>query len=265
VRSLRQLHDRAARAAAGRFLIDGVRLVEAALAADAPLEQLLVAPGAASPRLAALVEAARARGIRIVEVAPHVLEAISEVESPQGVVAVVRRSTAPLEEVLGRRDLLLLVVDRVQDPGNLGTMIRTADGAGAHAVALTPGTVDATNPKAARATMGSLFHLPVAEMETQRLLAALRDARVRLLAADVAGTVSAREADWTRPLAVAVGSEAEGLAPPWREAAAQVVRIPLVGRADSLNVAVAAAILLYEASAPVYTEAQSAPRTARGR
>lgn len=195
--------------------------------------------------------------------APHVLEAVSEVESPQGIVAVVRHTAAPLDAVLGQEDLLLLIVDRVQDPGNLGTMIRTADGAGATAVVLTPGTVDPTNPKAARATMGSLFHLPVVEMEPERLRTALFTHGVRLLAADTAGAVSAREADYRRPLAVAVGNEAEGLAPVWLQAADQVVRIPLLGRADSLNAAVAAAILLYESSAPVYTEAQSPPPAER--
>ncbi len=168
-------------------------------------------------------------------------------------------------EALARRDLLLLIVDRVQDPGNLGTMIRTADAAGAAAVALTPGTVDPLNPKAARATMGALFHLPVAEMHPDRLRAALSAHRVRLLAADTGGTVTARDAEYTRPLAVAVGNEGEGLAPAWLAAADQVVRIPIAGRAESLNAAVAAAILLYEASVAVYTEAQSPPRTSRGR
>lgn len=240
-------------------------MVEEALAAGVPIEQLLFTPGASSPRLAALIEAAGSRQIPLVEVAPHVLEAVSGVETPQGVVAVVRRQAVLLDEALARPDLLLLIVDRVQDPGNLGTMIRTADAAGASAVAVTPGTVDPTNPKAARATMGSLFHLPVAEMEPDPLLAALSAHGVRLLAADAAGPVTARDANYTRPLAIAVGSEGEGLSPTWVEAADQVVRIPLLGRAESLNAAVAAAILLYEASTSVYTEAQSPARTARGR
>ncbi|MBI3975106.1 MAG: RNA methyltransferase [Armatimonadetes bacterium] len=207
---------------------------------------------------------ARARAIAIVEVAPHVLEAISEVETPQGVVAVMRHQRASLDVALQRRDLLLLIVDRVQDPGNLGTMIRTADAAGAGAVALTPGTVDPTNPKTARATMGSLFHLPVAEMAADRLRATLRARGVRLLAADAAGTVTARAADYGRPVAVAVGNEGEGLDGAWLEAADQVVRVPIAGRAESLNAAVAAAILLYEAASAVYTEAQSPPAAAHG-
>jgi len=157
------LHERRHREETGRFLVDGVRLVEEALRAAAPVEHLLVAADPENPRLAALLDEARGRGIPIVDVAPHVLAAVSEVETPQGVIAVVRRTPAALEPLLVRLDLLLLIVDRVQDPGNLGTMIRTADAAGASAVVLLPGTVDPLNPKVVRASMGSLFYLPVTE------------------------------------------------------------------------------------------------------
>jgi len=252
VRRLRQLHQRRRREATGRFLADGVRLVEEALRAGAPVEQLLATPDPQNPRLSALLGAARDRGIPVVDVAPHVLAAISEVETPQGVVAVVRRQALPLEPLLGRRELLLLVVDRVQDPGNLGTMIRTADAAGAWGVVLLPGTVDPYNPKAVRATMGSLFHLPVVEWSVERLQALLRRG-VRLLATDPAGPVDFREADYRRPLAIAVGHEAEGVSAAVRRAAAAVVRIPILGRAESLNAAVAAALVLYEAGRQVYT------------
>jgi TrmH family RNA methyltransferase len=255
VKALRQLHARRHREETARFLIDGVRLVEAALRAGAPIDQLLVAAGPDNPRLDALLAAARDRGIPLVPVAPHVLAAVSGVETPQGVVAVVRRRAADLDPLLGRPDLLVLIVDRVQDPGNLGTMIRTADAAGATAVLLLPGTVDALNPKAVRATMGSLFDLPVLDVEGDRLRAALREHGIRLLAADADAPVDFREADYHRPLAIAVGNEGEGLAGEWRAAAEAAVRIPLYGGAESLNVAVAAALLLYAAAPPVYTDA----------
>ncbi len=229
-----------------------MRLVEEALQWEAPLERLLATPDPENPRLTALLHAARSRGIPVVEVAPHVLAAVSEVETPQGVVAVVRRRALPLEPLLQRPELLLLVVDRVQDPGNLGTMIRTADAAGASAVVLLPGTADPYNPKAVRASMGSLFHLPVVEWSLERLRALLRRG-VRLLATDPAGPVDFREADYRRPLAIAVGHEAEGVSAAVRQDAAAVVRIPILGRAESLNAAVAAALVLYEAGRPVYT------------
>jgi TrmH family RNA methyltransferase len=253
--TLRQLHDRRHREESGRFLIDGVRLVEEALRAEAPVERLIAVEPGDHPRLAALLEAARSRGIPITTVAPHVLDAVSGVETPQGVAAVVRQTAPPLDPVLDRPDLLLLVADRVQDPGNLGTMIRTADAAGAGAVVLLPGTVDPYNPKAVRATMGSLFHLPVAEWPGERLRAALRARAIRLLGTDAAGTVDFRAADYHRPLAVIVGNEGEGLSAEWRAAADVLLRIPIHGRAESLNVAVAVGLVLYEASRTVYTDA----------
>jgi len=251
------LHDRPHREARGEFLIDGVRLVETALRAGAPVLEVLVAADARTGggRLDALVAEAQARGIPVRRTVQRVVDAISQVETPPPVVAVVGRTPAALLPLLDRRDLLLLIVDRVADPGNLGTIIRTADAAGATAVALLPGTVDATNPKAVRATMGSLFHLPVVEEPAEPLRAALRARGVRLLVADPRGSVDFREADYRHPVAVVVGSEAEGVAREWREGADAVVRIPIYGRAESLNVAVAAALMLYAAARPVYTDA----------
>lgn len=229
--------------------------MESALAAGAAIEQLLVVEDPQHPRLGALVAAARARDIPVVPVAAHVLAAISEVETPQGVVAVIRRPPPAADPIPVHPDLLLLVVDRVQDPGNLGTMLRTADAAGATAVVLLPGTVDPYNPKSLRASMGALFHLPVLEWPVHRLRPFLRERGMRLLAADVAGAVDYRAADYRRPLALAVGNEGEGVEPELLAAADAVVRIPISGRAESLNVAVAAALLLYEAGRPVYTDA----------
>jgi TrmH family RNA methyltransferase len=152
--------------------------------------------------------------------------------------------------VLSRPDLLLVVADRVQDPGNLGTIVRVADAAGATAVAVTRGSVDPHNPKAVRATMGSLFHLPVAEVERAELLGALTDRGVRILVADPRGAVEYTTASYAPPVALVVGGEAGGAHPAWQEAAAATLRIPLYGRAESLNVAIAAALLLYEARRP---------------
>jgi len=257
VKRLRQLHHRRHREERQEFLIDGLRLVEAALEAQAPVVQLLVATDARGGhrRLDALLRTAQARGIPVRPAARRVLEAISQVETPQAVVAVVRCVPAVLLPLLDRSDLLLLIVDRVADPGNLGTIIRTADAAAATAVVLLPGTVDVYNPKVVRATMGSLFHLPVVDHPAEPLRAALRTRGVRLLATDSTGTVEFQEADYRRPAALVVGNEAEGVHPAWREAADAVIRIPLYGRAESLNVAVAAALVLYAAARPVYTDA----------
>lgn len=245
---MRALHERRHREEEGRFLIDGPRLVAEALNAGAPVEQLIVADPA-PPRVRALVEEAEHRGIPTVTVAPHVLEAISDVESPQGIAAMVAVRHVEAEALLTKHDLILLVADRIQDPGNLGTMIRTADAAGASGVALTAGTVDAHNPKVVRATMGSIFHLPVFVTPVETLRTSLRVSGVRIIAADPRGSVDYREADYRPPVAIVVGNEAEGVDPEWAKTGTPV-RIPLYGLAESLNAAVAAALLLYEAARP---------------
>jgi TrmH family RNA methyltransferase len=249
LRRLRALADRPAREREGRLVVEGLRLVEDVLDARVPIELLLYDPveRGRDARLGALVARAAAAGARLIEAAPHVIAAASQVDTPQGVLAVVeipRPAPAPL---LDRPDLLLVVADRVQDPGNLGTMIRAADAAGATGVAVTRGTVDPFNPKAVRASMGSVFHLPVVVAERNVLLREITDRGIRLLVADPRGAVDYTAALYTPPLAIVLGGEAEGADPVWREAAVAAVRIPLYGRAESLNVAVAAALLLYEA------------------
>lgn len=222
-------------------------MIEEVLAAGVPVELLLHDPGSATgPRAEALLERARRQGVRMVTAAPHVVGACSQVETAQGMVAVVGRPHASLADVLAASDLVLAVADRIQDPGNLGTIIRIADAAGATAVLVTRGTVDPHNPKAVRATMGSLFHLPVVAADTAAAIAALRERQVRILAADQRGATDYTEADYRPPVALVLGSEGGGPDPAWQEAAAATVRIPLYGRADSLNVAVAAGLLLYE-------------------
>lgn len=249
VKRLKGLADRARRDAEGRMVVEGVRLVGEALAAQIPAEMLLYDPDAlrADARIGGLVARAAASGIRCVEAAAHVIGAVSQVEAPQGILAVIALPAAALDPVLERPGVLLVVADRVQDPGNLGTIVRVADAAGASAVAVTRGSVDPHNPKAVRATMGSLFHLPVVETDAAPLAAELRRRGIRVLVADQDGALEYTAVSYAGPLALVLGSEAAGADPLWRQAAEATVRIPLYGRADSLNVAIAAALLLYEA------------------
>jgi len=247
VKRIRALTERDTRDAEGRIVVEGVRMIEEALAAGVPVDLLLYDPAAARGRRAeAVIGRAREQGVKLVAAAPHVIAACSQVETPQGMVAVVDRPRAPLAGVLAAADLCLVVADRIQDPGNLGTIIRVADAAGATGVVTTPGTVDPYNPKALRATMGSLFHLPVVTAEAAEMLAACTTRGVRILVADQAGTTDYGDADYRAPLAIVLGNEGDGPDPVWRSAAVATVRIPLYGRAESLNVGVAAGLLLYE-------------------
>lgn len=249
VRRLRDLADRAAREQEGRMVVEGIRLVEDVLASNVPIELILYDPteAARDTRLSALVAKVSSVGARLVEAEPHVIAAASQVDTPQGILAVVEIPKPALTFILDRPDLLLVVADRIQDPGNLGTIIRVADAAGASGVVATRGTVDPYNPKAVRASMGSLFHIPVVSSERADLIGELKTRRTRILVADQRGARDYTAASYRLPIALVLGGEAEGAHPDWQKAADETLRIPLYGSAESLNVAIAAALLLYEA------------------
>ena len=249
-----------------RFLVEGPRGVgEAVRHAAAHVHDLYLTPEAAD-RHADILARARAAGLYTHTVTPRVMAAMSA--DAQGVLAVVATTalaagpqeggagaeTAGAESVgeglaerlAGAR--LVAVLAEAQDPGNAGTIIRTADAAGADAVVLVRGSVDATNPKVVRSTAGSLFHLPVLTgAGLEEALEALDGAGLAVLAADGSGPVNLFDADelLARPCAWLFGNEARGLAPEALERAEAVVSVPVLGAAESLNVAAAAAVCLY--------------------
>ena len=248
IKSLRALADRDIQESDDRLVVEGVRMIEDVLNSGVAVELILYDPTTTTgSRASAVLDRARGQRVRLVTATTRVVAACSQVETAQGIIAVVAHPRAALSDVLDSPQLLVAIADRIQDPGNLGTIIRIADAAGATAVVTTAGSVDARNPKAVRATMGSLFHLPVASAPTPQLVAELRERRVRILLADPAGASDYTQVDYRCPVAIVLGNEGEGPDPLWRTASPTTVRIPLYGRADSLNVAVAAALLLYEA------------------
>ncbi|MFZ5641764.1 MAG: TrmH family RNA methyltransferase [Bacillota bacterium] len=250
VRYLRSLHQKKHREQERKFLIEGWRFVEEALNSAAPVETVIFGAAARDDaRYKRISDLAAGRGIPVLHMADHVLEAVMETQHPQGVAALVRQWDPDLTEVFRQStNPLLLVVDGVRDPGNLGTVIRTADAAGVTAVALLTGTADLFNGKTLRSTMGSVFHLPVQkDVTVQEIRKLLAEHGLPLLAADISGGKTVYELSMTGPLAIAVGSEAAGLSEELKQVAAELVSIPMPGRAESLNVSVAAGVLLFEA------------------
>jgi TrmH family RNA methyltransferase len=238
VQAVRRLHRRSARVAERRFVVEGPQAVREAL--DSLLELYVV--DLADP----LARAARDRGIEVVEVDVKVLAALGETVTPQGLVGV-----APLLQAdLPRTPTLVAVLHEASDPGNAGTVIRTADAAGANAVVLTAGSVDPHNGKCVRSTAGSLWHLPVVTGQgVHDTIAALRADGVQVLATSGAGEVDLDAlidaGELALPTAWVFGSEAHGLPEDVLATADRRVRIPIHGQAESLNVATAAAICLY--------------------
>ncbi|MER3461071.1 MAG: 23S rRNA methyltransferase [candidate division GAL15 bacterium] len=236
VRALRALRDRRERTRTGRALVTGVRLVEAALRVDR-VEELLFVPYSSS-EVEALERRARSRGVPTRPVSGRVLEALSDVKTPQPVAAVVR--LPPRVSLSSLRWRFLAVADGLQDPGNLGALVRTAHAAGFDAVAVLPGGADPFHPRALRGSAGSCLALPVVSATPGEVCA-----RGQVWVADPRGEVDYRQADYTPPVALVFGSEAHGPAHAWP--CGRTVRVPLAAGVESLNVTAAAAVLLYEA------------------
>ncbi|MDA8056488.1 MAG: RNA methyltransferase [Actinomycetota bacterium] len=237
------------------MVVEGVDVLASALDAGAPVESVYLGTGArASASIASVVAVAFERGARVFDLAPGVLERVADTVSPQPVLAVVGFRPEVLAEAArpgwaaGDGRALVVVCVAVRDPGNLGTIVRTAHASGASAVVCTPGTVDVTNPKVVRSSAGSLFHLPVATAPASLdALDALAGWGYRLVATTVSGGVSYDRLDWGGRVALVLGNEAAGLDEDHVARVHERATIPMASGAESLNVAAAAAVLCFEA------------------
>jgi RNA methyltransferase, TrmH family len=242
-----RLKKRAMRERDRRFLVEGAQAVQEALAAGARVHDVF----SSSPSEGRLEDAARAAaavGVPVRTVSPEVMAHLTATVTPQGLVAVADFVDVSLPEVGSTASFVPVLVE-VRDPGNAGTILRSADAAGADAVVFTRSSVDVYNPKTVRATAGSLFHVPVVrELGVEEAVGELRDRGFAVLAAAADGEVTVYEADLTKPTAVLFGNEARGLSPGTRSLAGASVRVPIAGRAESLNLAAAATIVLFEAA-----------------
>ena len=242
---IRDLHRRKARERRGLALAEGVRLVEELLAAGVECTGAVVAPALeATPRGAALVAALEARGVGLERTDDQELARLAATEHPQGIVAVFRPPSWPIEALAPAVGAPLVVLDGVQDPGNVGTIARTAVAFGAAGLVALPGTVDLTNPKVVRASAGALFRLPSAAVDPVALVGWLRAGPARLWVTVMDGESVAGGID--APVALVLGNEGAGISPDLLAAADRRVGIPIRPAAESLNVAVAAGILLHQ-------------------
>jgi TrmH family RNA methyltransferase len=245
VQAARKLHKRAHRERAGAFLAEGPQVVLEALHAGAGVAEVFVS--AELPALHEVIAAAEARGVPVTRATASVIAALSEAATPQGAVAVVDAPSFSLDELPETADLVL-VLAAVRDPGNAGTLIRSAVAAGADAVVLPKGAVDPLHPKTVRATAGALFRVPLlGGGEAERSLRALRARGFTLVGADTRAPRAPEEIDLTRPTALVLGNEAWGLPPDLATLLDERVGIPMPGPAESLNVGIAGSILLFEA------------------
>lgn len=239
----RAIEARERRLEGGEFMVEGPHLVESALSAGAEIRQAFVAEKFKAPR--GLLNRLARSGAEIFEISERVLHKLAGTETPQGILAVVSLRPAELRSIEPTGPAVVL--DGVRDPGNVGTIIRTADAAGASAVILLEGTCDAFGQKALRASSGSVFNIALVHARRKAVAGELRRMGFTVVVTALDAELSIFEADLGGHVALVFGNETKGVSPELRRAADVSVRIPILGRAESLNVASSAAVALYEA------------------
>ncbi|RPI38176.1 MAG: RNA methyltransferase [Nitrospiraceae bacterium] len=231
------------------FIIEGPHLVEMALDADASIDEVFFSEAFGSKKEGQkLLKQLSLHTTRIFEVTDGVFHKLAETETPQGIIAVVTCRQLSLNQLRLKGNALLVVSDGIQDPGNLGTIIRTADASGADAVIILPGTCDVFMQKTIRSTAGSVFNIPIAHASVDELVDWLRSQKINLVVTAADAEQSLFEVRLEKPVALVFGNEAHGAQEDLKKAADITLRIPIYGKAESLNVASAAAACLYEAA-----------------
>ncbi|MFL6163673.1 MAG: TrmH family RNA methyltransferase [Jatrophihabitantaceae bacterium] len=248
VKRVRLLADRKHRRRQQAYVVEGLQPVWRAVSAGRQLEAVIVAPELlTNPAALEMVEELAAAGVPVTRVSADIFRRLSDRDGPAGLAAIVRGGLGDLDELVVTDDSVFVVLHEPRNPGNIGTIIRTADAAGATGVILLGHTADPLSAAAIKASMGSLFGLPVvAVAEPAELLDWVGANGVRLVAMSGGGTAELWSAEFGRPLAILLGNEGAGLPDTMLAAAQQSVRIPMGGTAESLNVAAAAAVVLYE-------------------
>jgi TrmH family RNA methyltransferase len=231
------------------IFVEGERLIEECLQSSLPLSSCFHSPDP-SPRAQAILNQLAQRGCPLFATADAALEAVCDTANTQGLILIAQRPTATLDQVLSNRNGeagLVVCLDAVQDPGNFGTIVRTAEAAGASGIAAMKGSVDAFAPKTLRSAMGSAFRLPMAtDVQPDELLSKARGAGLKVVAAAAEGAVTYTNFDWRQPAMIILGNEANGVRTELLEQCDVRVSIPLRAPVESLNVAAAAAVILFE-------------------
>ncbi len=246
IRAVAALGRRSTRERQGLFVAEGPQSVREAVAWRPGDVREIFADPAGQERHGEILDAAREAGIPFRATSPQVLAAMCDTDAPQGLLAVCRRVDVPVESILAENPRLLVVLTNVRDPGNAGTVIRGADAAGADGVIIGSSSVDAYNPKVVRSAVGSHFHVPMAlGVDILDLLARLGEQGIATYAADGTGARSVHEVDLDRPHAWVMGNEAWGLPEELLRACDDAVAVPIYGKAESLNLAMAATVCLF--------------------
>ncbi len=248
IKEMIRLRDGRHRRKQGRILIDGVREIERAMGSGVvPSELVYCSQQCDDASAQGVLATAEEQGVELIEVSTQVFEKLAFGARAEGLVAVAPTPRTSLGDLCIDKDALVVVLEGVEKPGNVGAVLRSADASGVGAVIVADGRTDLFNPNAIRASLGTIFTVPVAEASSEETLNWLNEQGISVFAARVDGSVVYTEADFRGGSAIVLGGEADGLTDAWSGEGVQAVRLPMLGVADSLNVSVTAAVILYEA------------------
>ncbi len=277
IKNVRKLRSRSERERTGTLLVEGIRQVSEAIQSGAEIVELLIAPDLLRSRFALdLVSEAQDRGVKSLNVTSDVFQSFSERERPQGLAAEVRQRWTPLESLDVKADRLWVALESVADPGNLGTILRTCDAVGANGAIVLGQSTDPFDPASVRASMGAVFTQQIVRASTAELVAWARTHRIHLAGTSPDAKIDYHATDYPSPLVLLMGSERHGLTDELMGACNPLVKLPMAGRVDSLNLAVATGVVLYEifnqrrsksdlvAKAPVHSRSRRRPTSDRG-
>jgi TrmH family RNA methyltransferase len=245
IKSLVILQEKAkARKQSGTFLIEGIREIELALKGNYELEIILFLPELISEQQLAKITKNRTD---VIEISKDVYQKLAYRDTTEGIIAVAKTKSLQLSDLKLPENPLILVLEAIEKPGNIGAILRTADAAKIDAVIIANPKTDLYNPNTVRSSVGCLFTNQIASGSTEEVIAFLKQKNIAIYSATLQNSTSYHTQNYTTPTALVVGTEATGLSELWREEATQNIIIPMQGEIDSMNVSVAAAILIFEA------------------
>jgi TrmH family RNA methyltransferase len=248
LKELLKLKTQKGRKTQGRFLIEGMRLCEEMANSNWEAESVLLTSSFQNSSSGKkLLQKFERRNVKTLPVKPEIIKKLSDTITPQGIIAVVKIKEFSLNELWSESSNIILALDAIRDPGNVGTLIRTADAFGIDGVILSLDTVELYNPKVIRSTMGSIFHLPIFhEVDLEKTIPQLKRQNFKIYGTDVKEGKDLDKLEYSGKICLLIGNEAEGLNKNLLDLSDEIIRIPIFGRAESLNASVAGGILLYE-------------------
>ncbi|KXZ39338.1 RNA methyltransferase, TrmH family [Alkalithermobacter thermoalcaliphilus JW-YL-7 = DSM 7308] len=235
-----------------KYIIEGYRIVKDAFYKSVAIDCVVLSDNF-DQKYSDFIEEIKNKNVSIYMVSDKLFKEISDTDNPQGILAVVKYEIKNLRKIISSKDLnFVLILDRIQDPGNMGTIIRTADAAGVDAIVLLKGCVDIYNPKVIRSTMGSIFNTNIIESEDEGVLTYIKENGFKIISSTLNTNNYYNKIDYKGKIALVVGNEANGVSKEIIDLSDELVKIPIYGQAESLNAAIASALLMYEIKNSLY-------------